>query len=112
MCTTELAEFVHHTDDFVKRNVKLIGHSVDSVESHLEWIKDINSYCSNLPTDFPFPIIADKERDLAIELGMLDEDQRHDMQAAITIRALYIVGPDHKVRLSMLYPNGTGRSVE
>ena len=62
--------------------------------------------------DFPYPIISDESRELAVKLDMLDESGRDDPDQAMTVRALYIISPDHKLRLSMVYPFSTGRNVE
>lgn len=67
MCTTELGRAAKLAPEFAKRNVKLIALSVDSVEDHLAWSKDINAYSGTAPTEkLPFPIIDDEDRDLAI----------------------------------------------
>lgn len=112
VCTTELGRIAVHNPEFVKRNVKLIAHSVDQLQSHKDWVNDIKSYCLDIPGEFPYPIIADSTRELAVRFGMLDEDQRHDPEIGKTIRALYIISPDHKVRLSMFYPMSCGRNVD
>lgn len=65
-----------------------------------------------MPGDFPYPIIADPKRELALALDMIDEDKINDPEAAKTVRALYVISPDKKLRLSMLYPMSTGRNVE
>lgn len=62
--------------------------------------------------DFPYPIIADADRKLALRLDMIDETQINDPAVALTIRALYIIDPKHRLRLSMYYPMSTGRNVE
>jgi peroxidase len=62
--------------------------------------------------DFPYPIIADETRELAVKLDMIDEDNKDNEAEAMTVRALYIIGPDHKLKLSMHYPTSTGRNVE
>lgn len=62
--------------------------------------------------DFPYPIIADPKRELAVALDMIDEDQKNDPEIAKTVRALYVIDPNHKLRLSMVYPMSTGRNVE
>ncbi|CAD6996114.1 unnamed protein product [Ceratitis capitata] len=112
VCTTELARMAVRLPEFTKRNAKCLAHSVDDLQSHHKWVQDIQSYCHDVPKSFPYPIIADPRRDLAILFGMLDEDQRRDPVIAQTIRALYIISPDHKVRLSMFYPLSTGRNVD
>ena len=75
-------------------------------------LQDIKSYCLDIRGDFPYPIIADETRELAVQLDMIDEDNMNNKAEAMTVRALYIIGPDHKLRLSMLYPASTGRNVE
>lgn len=62
--------------------------------------------------EFPYPIIADPNRELAVALDMIDEDQKNDPEVAKTVRALYVIDPNHKLRLSMIYPMSTGRNVE
>lgn len=74
--------------------------------------QDIKSYCPDIPGDFPYPIVADPERKLAVQLGMIDEEGKDQPELAMTIRALYIVSPDHRLRLAMHYPTSTGRNVE
>jgi len=112
VCTTELGRIAVHQSHFAKRNVKLLAHSVDDLKSHVDWVNDIKSYCLDIVGDFPYPIIADPSRQLAIALDMIDEDQRNDPEAAKTVRALYVISPDHKLRLSMVYPMSTGRNVD
>ncbi|XP_018799998.1 PREDICTED: peroxiredoxin-6-like [Bactrocera latifrons] len=112
VCTTELARMAVRLPEFTKRNAKCLAHSVDDIETHNKWVKDIQSYCKEIPEEFPYPVIADPRRDLAVLFGMLDEDQKRDPVIAQTIRALYIISPDHKVRLSMFYPIATGRNVD
>ncbi|XP_036329383.1 peroxiredoxin-6-like [Rhagoletis pomonella] len=104
VCTTELGRIAVHQPEFAKRNAKCLAHSVDDLKSHVHWVNDIKSYCLNIPGEFPYPIIADPHRDLAVLFGMLDEEQKRDAEIGKTIRALYIISPDHKVRLSMFYP--------
>lgn len=74
--------------------------------------KDIKSYCLDIVGDFPYPIIADPNRELAVALDMIDEEQKNDPEIAKTVRALYVIDPRHKLRLSMIYPMSTGRNVE
>ncbi|KAG8249000.1 activity protein [Homalodisca vitripennis] len=76
------------------------------------WKNDIKSYCLDIPGEFPYPIVSDETRDLAVMLDMLDEENKDNPDTAMTVRALYIISPDHKMRLSMIYPTSTGRNVE
>lgn len=112
VCTTELGRIAVHAPEFAKRNAKCLAHSVDQVKSHVDWVNDIKSYCLDIPGEFPYPIIADPNRELAVQFGMLDEDQVKDPEVGKTIRALFIISPDHKVRVSMFYPMSMGRNVE
>ncbi|KAL5278289.1 TPX4 family protein [Megaselia abdita] len=112
VCTTEIGHIAAHTDEFKKRNTKIIAHSVDRLKTHHDWIDDIKSYCSNVPEKFPFPIIADTTRELAVQFNMIAEEDRHNDETAQSVRALFIIGPDHKVRLSMYYPNSAGRNLD
>lgn len=75
-------------------------------------LQDIKSYCQDIPGDFPYPIVSDESRELAVKLDMIDEKNRLNESTAMTVRALYVIGPDNRLRLSMLYPASTGRNVE
>lgn len=112
VCTTELGRIAVHAPEFAKRNTKILAHSVDQLKSHVDWVNDIKSYCLDIPGAFPYSIIADPTRELAVKFDMLTEEQRNDPEAAKTVRALYIIDPSHKVRLSMFYPMSTGRNVD
>lgn len=112
VCTTELGRIAVHQPHFERRNVKLIAHSVDALQNHVDWVNDIKSYCLDIPGAFPYPIIADEARDLAVALDMIDEAQKDDPEVAKTVRALYVISPDKRLRLSMIYPMSTGRNVE
>jgi len=112
VCTTELGRMAVHKPEFDKRGVKLIALSCDKLKSHKDWVDDIKSYCKDIPGDFPYPIISDETRELAIKLDMLDEVNRNNPDTAMTVRALYIIDPNKKLRLSMLYPASTGRNVD
>ncbi|XP_032674168.1 peroxiredoxin-6-like [Odontomachus brunneus] len=112
VCTTELGRIAVHQPYFVKRNTKLLAHSVDKLKDHVDWVNDIKSYCLDIPGAFPYPIIADHDRKLAVQLDMIDEKNKDDPETATTVRALYIISPDHRLRLSMQYPQSTGRNVD
>ncbi|XP_031634072.1 peroxiredoxin PRX1, mitochondrial-like isoform X2 [Contarinia nasturtii] len=110
VCTSELCEIALLEDQFARRNVKLLAHSVDDLESHLEWLKDIKSSCLGEVSKFPYPIIADPTRYLAVALEMIDEEQKNDIEVARTIRALYIIDPKHRLRALIMYPELIGRN--
>ncbi|KAI4500702.1 hypothetical protein M0802_004294 [Mischocyttarus mexicanus] len=110
VCTTELGRIAVHQPHFERRNAKLLAHSVDKLKDHVDWVNDIKSYCRDIPGAFPYPIIADADRSLAVKLDMIDEDSKDDQETAQTVRALYVISPDHRLRLSMHYPASTGRN--
>lgn len=87
MCTTELGRVAHLKDDFTKRGVKLIALSCDGVESHKGWIKDI-AHVTKYEGEFPYPIIADEGRHLAVKLGMIDPDEKDAQGLPLTARAV------------------------
>lgn len=111
VCTTELARVAKLEPEFKKRGIKLIALSCDSVESHKGWIADIKAF-GELPGDFPYPIIADEKRDLAVKLGMLDPEEKDSKGLPLTARAVFVIGPDKRCKLSILYPATTGRNFD
>ncbi|XP_050542853.1 uncharacterized protein LOC126906333 isoform X3 [Daktulosphaira vitifoliae] len=112
VCTTELGKLAVLSDEFKKRNVKLLGLSCDKIESHLNWIEDIKSYCHDIKGEFPYPIIGDSKRELAVKLNMISEEDKDNLDYAMTIRSLYIIGPDKRIKLMMIYPTSTGRNTQ
>lgn len=112
VCTTELARLIKLIPEFTKRNTKIIALSCDSVDSHLKWTNDISVYAGCSGDNFPYPIISDQDRELAIELGMIDSDEKDSHGIPLTARAVFIVDTNKKLRLSILYPATTGRNFE
>lgn len=113
MCTTELARVIHLYPEFQKRNVKPIALSIDSVESHLKWIPDIKAYANvNQSAEFPYPIIDDAKRELAVKFNMLDRDEVNASGIVLTCRSVFVIDPKHKLRLMILYPASSGRNFE
>ncbi|XP_046976805.1 peroxiredoxin-6 [Vanessa cardui] len=113
VCTTELSKVITLLPEFKKRNVKTIGLSCDSVTSHMDWCKDIKSYAGcHEDEKFPYPIIEDKDRNLAKKLGMLDKDELDTAGMPLTARAVFIIDSNKKFRLSLLYPATTGRNFD
>ena len=105
VCTTELGLTAKLKDRFAERGVKVIALSVDPVQSHLEWIKDINE---TQDTIVGFPIIADHDRKVS-ELYDLIHPNAND---TLTVRSLFIIDPNKKVRLTITYPASTGRNFD
>lgn len=104
VCTTEFVSFAKRANEFKELNTELIGLSVDQVFSHLKWVEWINN---NTDTTIPFPVIADELGKVSNELGML-----HPGKGTNTVRAVFIVDPEGKLRLMMYYPQEIGRSVD
>jgi len=105
VCTTELGKTASLKNEFDKRNVKVIALSVDSVESHKGWIKDINE---TQHVEVNFPIIADENREIAEMYGMMHPNASE----TFTVRSLFIIGPDKKIKLMITYPASTGRNFQ
>ncbi len=105
VCTTELGKVARLMPEFDKRNVKVIALSVDSVSDHKAWIKDINE---TQQVDVNFPIIADVQREVANLYEMIHPNALDTM----TVRSVFVIGPDKKVKLTLTYPASTGRNFD
>ncbi|KAK3516603.1 hypothetical protein QTP70_021933 [Hemibagrus guttatus] len=111
VCTTELASAARLSNEFKKRDVKMIALSIDSVADHCAWSKDVMALHSEAAANpLPFPIIADDKRELSVLLGMLDPDERDKDGMPLTARCVFVIGPDKRLKLSILYPATTGRN--
>ncbi|KAL2612427.1 hypothetical protein R1flu_024119 [Riccia fluitans] len=109
VCTTELGKMAQMQPEFEKRGVKLLGLSTDSVEEHKSWTSDIEFYS---PSSVAYPILADEDRKLTQQLNMFDPDERGADGKPLASRALHIIGPDKKLKLSFLYPGTVGRNMD
>jgi len=103
VCTTELGRTASLQAEFEKRNVKVLALSVDSVDSHKSWIKDINE---TQHVNVGFPIIADEDKSIAHAYDMIHPNASE----TFTVRSLFIIGPDKKIKLIITYPASTGRN--
>ncbi|MEY3375756.1 MAG: hypothetical protein RL463_60 [Bacteroidota bacterium] len=103
VCTTELGRTALLKQEFEKRNVKVLAVSVDAIDNHFSWVKDINEtqQCS-----VDFPIIADEKREVASLYDMIHPNA----SATFTVRSLFVIGPDKKIKLFITYPASTGRN--
>jgi len=110
VCTTELSMVEKMAPEFAKRNVKLIALSCNSVDDHKGWSADIMAHGGLQGVSFP--IIEDPSRELAVKYGMLDPEEKDNKGLPLTARAVFIVGPDKKLKLSILYPATTGRNFD
>jgi len=103
VCTTELGATAKLKEEFEKRNVKVAALSVDGLESHLGWIKDINE---TQHTTVNFPIIADEDKKVATLYDMIHPNSSEKF----TVRSVFIIGNDKKIKLTITYPASTGRN--
>ncbi|KAF2342357.1 peroxiredoxin [Flavobacterium sp. GN10] len=105
VCTTELGTVANYVPEFKKRNTKVIALSVDGLDSHKEWIKDINETQN---TEVNFPIIADEDKKVANLYDMLHPNASDKF----TVRSVFVIGPDKKIKLTLTYPASTGRNFD
>lgn len=105
VCTTELGAVAKLMPEFTKRNTKVIGLSVDPVESHHRWEGDIADVTGNTVN---FPMIADPDRVVSTLYDMIHPNASD----TLTVRSVFIIGPDNKVKLSLTYPASTGRNFD
>ena len=103
VCTTELGQVAKLKKEFEKRNVKILALSVDPLESHEKWIQDINETQNTVVN---FPLIADHDRKVALLYDMIHPEATEK----VTVRSVFIIGPDKKVKLTLTYPPSTGRN--
>jgi thioredoxin-dependent peroxiredoxin len=103
VCTTELGKTALLQEEFAKRNVKVLAVSVDPLDKHLGWVKDINETQN---CNVGFPIIADESRNVATLYDMIHPNASE----TFTVRSLFVIGPDKKVKLMITYPASTGRN--
>jgi alkyl hydroperoxide reductase subunit AhpC len=105
VCTTELGAFAKRKAEFDKRNTKIIGLSVDSVESHQGWEKDIEE---TQGAALNYPLIGDPDHKVADLYDMIHPNASD----TLTVRSVFIIGPDKKVKLTLTYPASTGRNID
>jgi alkyl hydroperoxide reductase subunit AhpC len=105
VCTTELGFMSKIKPEFERRGVKVIGLSVDPLSDHVGWIKDINETQN---TRVNFPMIADPKREVAMLYDMIHPNASDNF----TVRSVFVIGPDKKVKLTLTYPASTGRNFD
>jgi len=105
VCTTELGTVAKYTEEFNKRNVKVAALSVDGLESHHGWIKDINE---TQGTTVNFPIIADEDRKVAELYDMIHPKA----DSKLTVRSVFVIAPNKTIKLTLTYPASTGRNFD
>jgi len=105
VCTTEMGRTSQLAGDFAARNTKPIGLSTDTVAEHVKWIEDVNDTQN---TDLQFPIVADADLKVSKLYDMIHPDE----STTEAVRSVFIIDPDHKVRLTMTYPMNVGRNFD
>jgi alkyl hydroperoxide reductase subunit AhpC len=105
VCTTELGTVAKYKTEFDKRNVKVVALSVDGLASHNGWVKDINETQN---TTVNFPIIADEDKKVAMLYDMIHPNA----DSNLTVRSVFVIGADKKVKLTITYPASTGRNFD
>ena len=105
VCTTELGAVAKLKSEFDKRNTKVIAVSVDALPDHQRWVGDINEVCNTVVN---FPLIADPDKTVANAYDMIHPNASD----TATVRSVFIVGPDNKVKLMLTYPASTGRNFQ
>ena len=105
VCTTELGLLASLGPEFERRGVRVMGLSVDGLEAHREWSKDILAVTGHAPN---FPMIADPDRRVATLYGMLDSSAAD----TATVRSVFVIGPDKRIKLTVTYPASTGRNFD
>lgn len=105
VCTTELGTAAKMKADFDKRNVKMIALSVDGIDSHHGWVRDINETQS---TEVNYPIVADEDKKISVLYDMIHPNASEN----VTVRSVFIIGPDKKIKLTLTYPASTGRNFQ
>ena len=105
VCTTELGAVANISEEFAKRNVKVLAVSVDPLDAHRGWINDINE---TQKCTVSYPIIADPERTVANLYDMIHPNALDN----VTVRSVFVIGPDKKIKLTLTYPASTGRNFD
>ena len=114
VCTTELGALAKMSDKFAKKNCKIIGLSVDSVNDHAEWTKDIEEVSG---AKLEYPIIGDENLDVAKLYNMLPTDISGSSSGRtavdnLTVRSVFLIGPDKRIKMSLTYPMSSGRDFD
>lgn len=105
VCTTELGAFARNKEAFARRNTRLIGLSVDSLDSHLRWVADIADVGG---IALNYPLLADPEREIAALYGMIHPES----DPKVTVRSAFLIDPNKKIRLTLTYPASAGRNID
>lgn len=105
VCTTEFVEFARRSDDFKQRGAQLVGLSVDSVPAHIAWIRNIEEHFG---VKVDFPVVADLDTSVARKYGLIHPGASE----TATVRAVFVIDPNQKVRALIYYPMSLGRNID
>eukprot|EP00471_Norrisiella_sphaerica_P004845 CAMPEP_0184479902 /NCGR_PEP_ID=MMETSP0113_2-20130426/1438_1 /TAXON_ID=91329 /ORGANISM="Norrisiella sphaerica, Strain BC52" /LENGTH=269 /DNA_ID=CAMNT_0026858069 /DNA_START=231 /DNA_END=1040 /DNA_ORIENTATION=+ len=111
VCTTEIGRVALKYDWLMEHDCKIATLSVDPVDSHDAWLKDVVAHCEN-NIDIKFPIIADPDRSISVAYNMFDPGNLDDEGLPLTIRAVFIIDPEKKIKLILNYPASVGRNMD
>jgi len=109
VCTTELGELARREERLARKGVKVAAISVDPLDKHLGWIKDINE---TQQVEVKYPIIADADRKISNQYGMLDQTELDASGMPLTVRAVFLIDPAKKIRWIIIYPASCGRNFD
>lgn len=110
VCTTELAELARRKEEFASRGVKIIGLSCDRLKKHEKWVGDVVDVAGmEKGSDLGYPVLADDSREVAGLYDMIQEDLKDDAGLPLTVRSVFLIGPDKRCKLNLTYPSSTGR---
>lgn len=105
VCSTELTEFARRKSEFDSRNCNMMGISIDSIHAHLAWVQNLKQV---LDVELNFPLVADLTADVAQKYGMIHPGESE----TVTVRTLFVVDPNNKIRATIYYPLNVGRNVD
>lgn len=111
VCTTEIGRMALKYDYLLSKGVKVAALSCNALGEHNTWMRDVVAHCANKVT-IEFPIIADETREVAVKYGMIDPELKDKEGLPLTCRAVFIIGPDKKLKLSLNYPASVGRNMD
>lgn len=111
VCTTEIGRMALKYQYLADKGVKVAALSCDKLDDHNVWLRDVVAHCENKVT-IEFPIIADPTREIAVKYGMIDPGLTDKEGLPLTCRAVFIIGPDKKLKLSLNYPASVGRNMD
>eukprot|EP00877_Chromochloris_zofingiensis_P004609 jgi/Chrzof1/14149/Cz08g26250.t1 len=111
VCTTEIGRMALKYPDLASKGVKVAALSCNALDEHTHWLDDVVAHCAN-KVAIEFPMIADPTREIAVKYGMIDPELKDKAGLPLTCRAVFIIGPDKKLKLTLNYPASVGRNMD